>query len=258
VVRYWPWLAAYIATCAGLFLFSRRSGSTDEKATALRAGHRPERRPECSLRGAAKTFFSFTSPSILVATILVGSVGRVVSGAWTWLDAAVVLGMIAYWPIQEWVVHVFLLHLEPFRVFGVRVNPILARNHRNHHNFPSVPELSITPLYIIWFYLGTVPVLWATIMPWPQALTGTVLFFSLVLHYEWIHYLIHSTYQPRSMFYQRLWRNHRLHHFKDEHFWFGVTMLSGDRLFGTQPSVRSVPRSHTVQPPGDVWPDAED
>jgi hypothetical protein len=171
----------------------------------------------------------------------------VVIGGWSWLDAAVALGTIAYWPIQEWVAHVFLLHMEPFRIFGVRVDPILARNHRNHHLFPSVPALSITPVYIVWFYLATVPVLWVITTPWPQSLTGTAVFFSLVLHYEWIHYLIHSTYRPRSRFYKRLWRNHRLHHFKDAHYWFGVTMLSADKLFGTQPSAAAVPRSNAMQ-----------
>ena len=37
-----------------------------------------------------------------------------------------------------------------------------------------------------------------------------------------------------------LWRNHRLHHCKNEHYWFGVTMLSGDRLLGTAPAVADV------------------
>jgi len=253
MVRHWPWLAAYIATFAALFLFSRRSGSTDGEAAALRSGYRPQRPGEFSLQGAARIFFSFPSPPILVAIILLASIGRLVGGAWTWLDAVVVVAMIVYWPIQEWLVHVCVLHLKPVRVFGVQVDPILARNHRNHHCFPSVPELFITPLYIVWFYLGTVPVLLAIALPWPHALTGMVLFFSLVLNYEWVHYLIHSTYQPRSMFYKRLWRNHRLHHFKDEHFWFGVTMLLGDRMFGTQPSLHAMPPSDTGQPREDGY-----
>ncbi|MDX2168661.1 MAG: fatty acid hydroxylase family protein, partial [Deltaproteobacteria bacterium] len=47
--------------------------------------------------------------------------------------------------------------------------------------------------------------------------------------------------------YQRLWRNHRLHHFKNEHYWFGVTMLSGDRLLRTAPAVKDVETSPTAR-----------
>jgi len=52
---------------------------------------------------------------------------------------------------------------------------------------------------------------------------------------------------PRTPYYQRLWRNHRLHHFRNEHFWYGVTRLEGDRLFGTAPEVASVAVSPTAR-----------
>jgi sterol desaturase/sphingolipid hydroxylase (fatty acid hydroxylase superfamily) len=72
------------------------------------------------------------------------------------------------------------------------------------------------------------------------------LFFSLALNYEWVHFLIHTAYVPRTRFYRRLWRNHRLHHYKNEHYWYGVTMLSGDRLLQTLP-IADVPRSETCR-----------
>jgi sterol desaturase/sphingolipid hydroxylase (fatty acid hydroxylase superfamily) len=34
-----------------------------------------------------------------------------------------------------------------------------------------------------------------------------------------------------------VWRNHRLHHYQNEHCWFGVaTAGTADRLLGTDPS----------------------
>ena len=55
--------------------------------------------------------------------------------------------------------------------------------------------------------------------------------------YEWTHYLVHSDYRPRSRWYRSVWRNHRLHHYKNEHYWFTVTSAgTADRLFGTYPA----------------------
>lgn len=78
-------------------------------------------------------------------------------------------------------------------------------------------------------------------LPW----TAIVVHLALALHYEWIHFLIHTRVQPRLGYYQRLWRDHRLHHFKNERFWYGVTRLEGDRLLGTAP----VPGTVSLSPP---------
>ena len=40
---------------------------------------------------------------------------------------------------------------------------------------------------------------------------------------------------PTSRHYARLARHHRLHHFRNEHHWFGITSISGDRLMHTAP-----------------------
>jgi sterol desaturase/sphingolipid hydroxylase (fatty acid hydroxylase superfamily) len=90
------------------------------------------------------------------------------------------------------------------------------------------------------------------VLPAPLAATGVATYFCLVLNYEWIHYLIHTSYAPRTWFYRRLWLNHRLHHFKNEQFWYGVTMLTGDRLLGTQPIAGQTLRSETCRTLGVV------
>jgi hypothetical protein len=78
-----------------------------------------------------------------------------------------------------------------------------------------------------------------------QLVAGTGLVFHLLLafHYEWVHFLVHTHVVPRTALYRRLWRNHRLHHFKNDHYWFGVTMLSGDRLLRTAPDPAKVPKA---------------
>ena len=45
-----------------------------------------------------------------------------------------------------------------------------------------------------------------------------------------------------------MWRNHRLHHYKNEHYWFTVTSSgTADRLFGTYPDAGEVTTSKTVR-----------
>ena len=71
---------------------------------------------------------------------------------------------------------------------------------------------------------------------------------ALMLGYEWVHYLVHSDYRPRSRAFRSVWRNHRLHHYKNEHYWFTVTSAGTvDRLFGTYPDAADVETSPTVK-----------
>ena len=70
---------------------------------------------------------------------------------------------------------------------------------------------------------------------------------TLLLAYEWTHYLIHTRYVPKSALYRFVWRAHRLHHFKNEHYWFGVTSTVGDHILRTAPEQARVPKSQTAR-----------
>lgn len=86
-------------------------------------------------------------------------------------------------------------------------------------------------------------------------LTATALSTAGLLHYEWVHLLVHTAYRPRTRYYTRLARNHRRHHYRNEHYWLGVTTNSGDRLMRTYPSAEdAVPRSETARTLGDAGP----
>ena len=80
------------------------------------------------------------------------------------------------------------------------------------------------------------------------SLTGAAIASLSLLHYEWSHYLFHSKYRPRTRYYARLKRNHRLHHWRNENYWLGVTSNFGDRVIGTLPQGKSdVPLSPTTK-----------
>ncbi|MCA1689957.1 MAG: fatty acid hydroxylase family protein, partial [Actinobacteria bacterium] len=63
----------------------------------------------------------------------------------------------------------------------------------------------------------------------------------------WTHFLIHTGHRPRSRYYRSIWRNHLLHHYKNEHFWHGITNTLSDRLLGTYRDQTEVPRSPTAR-----------
>lgn len=246
ISAHWPLALGYVSASAAIFWWLRRRGSTDRQAAAV-AEQTERKLGSTTLFQAAVSFFHLSCPLLLLAAAALAAAARLATGGWHWSDALVALGVVAFWPLQEWLIHVFVLHLKPFAVLGRRIDPVLSRNHRNHHRVPWVPALGVTPAFIIWLYIAGLPVVWLLVLPPAQALTGMTLYFTLALYYEWVHYLIHTPYVPRTWLYRRLWRNHRLHHYQNERYWFGVTMLSADWLLHTQPSTQGAAHSPTCR-----------
>ena len=211
------------------------------------ANRSPSDRPG-TLSGAFREFARQASPRILAALALGFAAARVAAGGFAPWDLAAAGAVVALWPVQEWLIHVFVLHYRPRRIAGRTRDFLVPRKHREHHRDPWRLELVLIPLQV---YLG-VPAalglaLWLASSSLPRVLSVLAVYFALALHYEWIHFLIHTRYPPRRALYRRLWRNHLLHHFKNERYWYGVTMLGGDRLFGTAALPERVPTSPTAR-----------
>ena len=81
----------------------------------------------------------------------------------------------------------------------------------------------------------------------PHAATYALGATAMTLTYEWTHFLIHTDVRPRTPVYRALWRHHRLHHFRNENYWYGVTGRLGDRVLGTLPGKNDVPVSPTAR-----------
>lgn len=218
------------------------------------SGARGEADP--TLWQAARAFFTFHSPRsfavmwpLLVAT-------RVAVGGFTWADLLVLPVIALLQPFAEWLIHVYILHSRPRKVFGRTLDLQIAKFHRAHHRDPWRLELVFIPRRAGWIGLGVLAGLWFLFSPTPQlALSGVVATVTMAFLYEWTHYLTHTSYRPRSEFYRRLWRYHRLHHFKNENYWQGVTTHLGDRLLGTLPDHTKVPNSPTCRTLGVEAPD---
>src|SRR4051794_38705409 len=76
------------------------------------------------------------SPRILVTGVVAALALRIALGDWSWRDAAPVAAMIAIYPFGEWAIHVYLLHLKPFRFRGRTVELPTSTSHRMHHEDP--------------------------------------------------------------------------------------------------------------------------
>ncbi len=64
-----------------------------------------------------------------------------------------------------------------------------------------------------------------------------------LLWYEWVHYVAHIAYVPRTPFGRWIKKYHLWHHFKNERLWFGVTNPSMDFFGRTYARVDEVDRS---------------
>jgi len=198
------------------------------------------------LRDAFWIFTHQRSARIIASLLGVSLVARAVVGQFSAWDALVIVALLAVHPFTEWVIHVGILHWRPRKLGPWTLDTDLAREHRAHHVAPHDPKHWYTPMRgaLIGFAIAATFV--ALFMPtfglWLSYLVGL---FGIGLVYEWIHYLCHTTYRARGRLYKKLWRHHRLHHFKNEHYWMGVTMHLGDRILGTMPAVKDVATSPT-------------
>jgi hypothetical protein len=110
-----------------------------------------------------------------------------------------------------------------------------------HHRDPWNVERGINHPLGLATYGVCLPILWFPFLPTAQAMTGMAASWIAFVIYEWVHFVNHSSYTPRTWLFRRIRRNHRLHHFKNDHYWFNVSTIGVDSLCGTAPPAGSVP-----------------
>ncbi|GAC1653486.1 MAG: sterol desaturase family protein [Mycobacterium sp.] len=202
-----------------------------------------------TLADAGREFWKHPSPWAIGTTFVAALAARVMVGDWQITDAVVLLVMIALFPFVEWLVHVFILHWRPKHLGRLTIDPLLAREHRAHHRDPrNVPLIFIPAKALLWVLPVTVAIAVLAFPRLPMGLTYLAFTSALGLGYEWIHYLIHSDYKPKPGVYRAVWRNHRNHHYKNEHYWFTVTSSgTADRVLGTYPDTAAIATSRTAK-----------
>jgi hypothetical protein len=99
-----------------------------------------------TLREAARVFFSRPGPRRMAAYAATAWAGRAMMGGFGAADLAACTAVGLVWPLQEWLAHKFLLHLEPREG---RVDPSFARCHRAHHEEPRDLDLTLLPADVL-------------------------------------------------------------------------------------------------------------
>ena len=207
------------------------------------------RRRSLTLGQAFAEFVRHPSPWMLTAAFLGAVIGRVLIGDWQASDAWVPAIMVGAFPVYEWMIHVFVLHSRPRRLGPLAIDSQLARKHREHHADPRDLPL----IFIPWQTL--IAVIAATyaigILAFGRTASDSR---SSSSHPASVSATsgrttcIHTDYRPVSKSYRATWNNHRMHHYKNEHYWFTVTTSgTADRLLRTYPDPATVPTSPTAR-----------
>jgi hypothetical protein len=187
---------------------------------------------------------------MLFTAVVVALIARLGIGDFAWQDLAAIAIMLVIYPFGEWAIHVHLLHSK--------LDIVTTRSHMEHHADPhDLNLINFGPAEAWAILLLAAPAGVALgsallgLLPGPFPLGARVSMlltaYVLIASYEWIHFLIHTAHRPRSRYYKRIWRNHRLHHFKNEHYWHGITNTISDRVLRTNPDQREVKRSPTAR-----------
>jgi hypothetical protein len=222
--------------------------ATDAATLSGRAQPEPGGRAALTLRATARIFTRYGSPRIIATVTTAAVMARLVVARWSWADLIAVGVLLVVQPFVEWVLHVFGLHLKPRTVLGRRFDPLFARRHRMHHRAPRETWLVFFPLPVLAGLLTVLAAIsWFGFRDHVVGLTVFATTTTMVFTYEWVHYLIHTTYVPRHALYRVVWRNHILHHYKNEHYWFGVSNPAADFLLTTNPRKDAVPISPTAR-----------
>ena len=144
-----------------------------------------------------------------------------------WMVLVFVAGML-FWTFFEYLMHRFVFH---FVAESPRAQRFIYVLHGNHHEYPRdkerlfmppVPSLIIASVLfaIQLFVIGN-----NAFMFFPGFIFGYLMYGSM-------HYAIHA-WNPPFKWMKPLWRNHHLHHYKEQEKGFGVSTTIWDRVFGT-------------------------
>ncbi len=223
--------------------------------TTQRNPMRPPDHLPRNARAALTVFWSHPSTLLIAAFVLALGGWRIALGGFGWIDALIAAALVAYFPVNEWLIHVVMLHWKPRKLLGRTIDFYLPKTHRRQHSDPWNLKWVFIPRHVHRLVIPTIALLLWALWPWREwVLTAVTVYLLLGLHYEWVHFLAHIPWCPKNRvlgaYYQRRVREHRYHHFRNENYWWGVSMGLGDRLFGTAPAVEAIARSNTTRTVG--------
>ncbi len=138
-----------------------------------------------------------------------------------------------FWTFFEYIMHRFVFH---WVTESEKAQKFVYVLHGNHHEYPRdkerlfmppVPSIIISSIIFAGMYYTAY--IFGVQLNIFSFFPGFILGY---LMYGTMHYAIHA-WNPPYKWMKPLWRNHHLHHYKNEHQGFGVSTTIWDRVFGT-------------------------
>ena len=161
---------------------------------------------------------------------------------------AAVIGAAIFF-ISEYTTHRFLFHALPSKIGWI--NRLQHRLHYDHHIDPPKLELLFLPLWFVIPVAALYYVVYFAIVRNPvQAVSFAFGAICALMFYEWVHFVAHVGITPVTPLGKYMKKYHLWHHFKNEHYWFGVTNPSMDYVMASYRDVENVERSTTVR---EIW-----
>lgn len=193
------------------------------------------------------TFFRHGSNAVLFVALAALATLFSAGAAHLWLAGAVMGAALFF--VSEYTTHRFMFHAAPSKQPSLL--KLQHRLHYDHHVDPPKLELLFLP---VWFVVPTALAYFGVFLAVTRS-TGpalSLLFGSLagLAYYEWVHYVAHIPFVPKTAIGRYVKKYHLWHHFKNERLWFGVTNPSMDVVMGTYRDVDTVERSATVR---EIW-----
>ncbi len=145
-----------------------------------------------------------------------------------WSVALIFLSGLVFWTFFEYIIHRFVFHVV---TESPRASKIAYVMHGNHHEFPrdrqrlfmpAVPSIIISSVVFLLMYALMRN---SVLAFFPGFILGYLMYASM-------HYAIHAWHPPFKWM-KPIWRNHHLHHYKDDERGFGVSSHIWDKVFGT-------------------------
>jgi 4-hydroxysphinganine ceramide fatty acyl 2-hydroxylase len=193
------------------------------------------------------TFFRHGSNTVLIA-IALGLIASFVVGELAFAPVsllAVAVGALVFFG-SEYTTHRFMFHAPPQR--NAFVLTLQHRLHYDHHVTPDALGLLFLP---VWFVIPIASLTFAIFLAVTRDVsTSAALLLGAVLglfYYEWVHYVAHIPFVPKTRFGRWIKKYHLWHHFKNERMWFGVTNPSMDFVGRSYARVDEVERSGSTR-----------
>lgn len=137
------------------------------------------------------------------------------------------------WTLFEYMIHRFGFHFIAKSNSAIKIVYII---HGNHHEYPRDKERLFMPpvpsLLLASFIFSSMYFIAQLIELKENVFAFFPGFMLGYLIYGTMHYAIHA-WNPPYKWMKPLWRNHHLHHYKNEQMGFGVSTTLWDRVFGT-------------------------